>query len=285
MKEIQSRPSYSARLIYSPTAFQSSTARQNRFRQLLTLSAFSVVFTSAGFLLATAPAIASIVALMSPPSDAATLRAFKAPDEFCLAVESYIENHPLARKLRADPAFHESKPHMRLPPAQRKHNLTSGTLLGPGKVPVPPLAFTKEGEEVVVLLYLGTDLCGHVGMVHGGMLGTLIDEGLAAACFAALPNKTGVTANLNINYRNPTKAGSYIVLKAKTQKVEGRKAWVEGRIETLGEDEEPGTVLVEATALYIEPKYASVSLSKKNREINLSSQALTNIQIMKTVVG
>ena len=155
---------------------------------------------------------------------------------------------------------------MRQPLAQRKHSLTAGTLLGPGKIPVPPLAFTKEGEEIVVLLYLGTELCGHVGMVHGGMLGTLVDEGLARACFAALPNKIGVTANLNINYRSPTKAGSYVVLKAKTQKVEGRKAWVEGRIEALGEDDEPGTVLVEATALYIEPKYASVSLSKKDHE-------------------
>lgn len=194
---------------------------------------------------------------MSPPSDAESLRAFKAPDEFARAVESYIDNHPLSRKLRADPAFRESKPHMRQPPEQRKHSLTSGTLLGPGMIPVPPLAFTKEGEEIVVILYLGTELCGHVGMVHGGMLGTLIDEGLARCCFAALPHKIGVTANLNINYKSPTKAGSYVVLKAKTQKIEGRKAWVEGRIETLGEDEQPGTVLVEATALYIEPKYAS----------------------------
>lgn len=197
---------------------------------------------------------------MSPPSDEETLKAFKAPDEFTAAVADHIDNHPLARRLRADSAFHESRPHMRQPPEQRKHSLTSGTLLGPGKIPVPPLAFTKEGEEIVVLMYLGTELCGHVGMVHGGMLSTLIDEGLARCCFAALPNKIGVTANLNINYRAPVKAGSYVVLKARTQKVEGRKAWVDGRIEVLGEDEKPGKVLVEATAMYVEPKYASVSV-------------------------
>lgn len=187
---------------------------------------------------------------------------FKAPDEFAAAVDQYINTHPLVQKLRADPAFTESRPHMRQPLEQRRHSLTSGTLLGPGKIPVPPLAFSREGEELVSFTYLGTELCGHVGMVHGGMLGTMLDEGLAGCCFAKLPNKIGVTANLNINYRSPVKAGSYVVLKAKTTKVEGRKAWVEGRIETLGEGEEPGRVLVEATALYIEPKYAEVSTRK-----------------------
>lgn len=87
----------------------------------------------------------------------------------------------------------------------------------------------------------------------------MLDEGLARCCFAALPNKIGVTANLNLNYRAPVKAGSYVVLKAKTLKVEGRKAWVEGRIETLGEGEELGKLLVEATGLFIEPRYAKVN--------------------------
>ena len=223
------------------------------------MSAFSIVFTSAGFLLATAPAIASILALANPPTDAETLKAFKAPDAFAAAVDQHINTHPLVEKLRADPAWSESRPHMRLPPEMRKHSLTSSTLLGPGMVPVPPLAFTRDGEELISITYLGTELCGHVGMVHGGMLGTMLDEGLARCCFAKLPNKIGVTASLTINYRAPVKAGSYVVLKAKTVKVEGRKAWVEGRIETLGEDEEPGKLLAEATALYVEPKYAKVS--------------------------
>ena len=201
---------------------------------------------------------------MNPPTDADTLKLFKVPDEFAAAVDQYINNHPLSQKLRADPAWIESRPHMRQPPEMRKHSLTSGTLLGRGKIPVPPLAFIREGEEIVSITYLGTELCGHVGMVHGGMLGTMLDEGLARCCFAKLPNKIGVTASLNINYRAPVKAGSFVVLKAKTKKVEGRKAWVEGRIETLGEGEEPGQLLAEATALFIEPKYAKVSALKRS---------------------
>ena len=199
---------------------------------------------------------------MSLPTDADSLVAFKNPDAKTAAIDEYMINHALSRKLRETPGFAESRPHMRMPPEVRKHSLTSGTLIGPDKIPVPPLAFAREGDEFVCITYLGTDLCGHVGIVHGGMLATMVDEGLARCCFAALPNKIGVTASLNINYRSPAKAGSYVVLKAKTTKVEGRKAWASGTIETLGEGEEPGTVLVEASGLFVEPKYAAVRLGK-----------------------
>jgi len=85
----------------------------------------------------------------------------------------------------------------------------------------------------------------------------MLDEGLARCCFAALPNKIGVTANLNVNYRNPAPASTFVVLRCRTTKVEGRKAWVEGRIETLvGEGEKP-VLLAEATALFIEPRQAA----------------------------
>lgn len=102
-------------------------------------------------------------------------------------------------------------------------------------------------------------MCGHDGIVHGGLLSTLLDEGLARCCFPALPNKIGVTANLTINYRKPTRADQLVMLVAKTTKVEGRKAWVEGRIESLPTTAaETPVTLVEASALFIEPKYAAL---------------------------
>lgn len=87
-------------------------------------------------------------------------------------------------------------------------------------------------------------------------MATMLDEGLARACFPALPNKVGVTASLKIDYRVPCPAESYVVLKAQTTKVEGRKAWVKGWIELLGEGDGDGTKLVEAEALFIEPRNA-----------------------------
>ena len=174
-----------------------------------------------------------------------------------------------------------------MPETMRRHSLTASTLIGDTKIPVPPLIFTKgQGEELVAISYLGSDLCGHVGIIHGGMLATMLDEGLARCCFAALPSKVGVTARLEIDYRKVCRSEGFVVLKARTEKVEGRKAWVKGRVEVLPVDDEESKsesprpvhqqpqgdqvtsspfdqigrdVLVEAEGLFVEPKWAKVS--------------------------
>ncbi|RQM06107.1 hypothetical protein DH86_00003348 [Scytalidium sp. 3C] len=173
-------------------------------------------------------------------------------------VENFLQNHPLTLKMRSNQEFSESRPHLKIPPSYSKHSLVAGSLLGPGKIVVPPIAWNERGgRSLVSISYLGSDLCGHPGIVHGGLLATMLDEGLARCCFEALPNKVGMTVNLNINYRNPTPANSFVVLRAKTTKVEGRKAWVEGRIETVVGDGETPVVLAEASALFIEPRQAA----------------------------
>jgi 3'-phosphoadenosine 5'-phosphosulfate synthase len=198
----------------------------------------------------------------SMPTNAETLSLYQAPDDFSKEVDEHIKNCALAQELRADPRFTESRPHLKVPEAVRAHNLTAGTLQGPGMIVVPPYQWNEEGgKSMVCIFYLGTDVSGHPGLVHGGLLATMLDEGLARCAFPAMPNKVGVTANLQINYRKPTQAGQFLVLRAKTTKVEGRKAWSEGWIESLevpaGETPEK---LVEASALFVEPKHVKVSL-------------------------
>ena len=127
-------------------------------------------------------------------------------------------------------------------------------------ITVPPYYFNKhDGSEMIQIFYVGTDVSGHPGIVHGGFIATMMDEGLARCAFPAMKNKVGVTANLNIDYRRPTMAGQFLVLRAKTTKVEGRKAWSEGWLESLevAEGEVPEK-LVEASALFVEPKHAKV---------------------------
>lgn len=196
------------------------------------------------------------------PSDEETLTSFVPPDAHTQEIEDFIHNHPLSVSLRENPAFTESRPHLKIPEYMRARNLTAGTLAGPNKIVVPPVVFSEEGgKSMISLLYLGSDLSGHPGIVHGGLLATLLDEGFARCCFPALPNKVGVTANLNIDYRLPAMANSYVIMKAETVKVEGRKAWVEGRLETLPKDGQEPAVLVEAKALFIEPRQAAAMSS------------------------
>ncbi|KAH8150953.1 uncharacterized protein LAJ45_05136 [Morchella importuna] len=195
-------------------------------------------------------------------SDAETLTAFTPSGQLEKEIEEKINTHPLTLSLRSNPDFTESRPTLKLSPTYRPSSLTSGVLSGPRKIVVPPFTWAEEeGKSMTTIMYLGEDLCGHPGIVHGGLLATLLDEGLARCCFPALPNKIAMTASLTMNYRKPTPAGNYYVLRAKTVKVEGRKAWVEGHIETLPKDGEEPVVMVEANALMIEPKQAKLLMS------------------------
>ncbi|KAJ8108275.1 hypothetical protein OPT61_g8281 [Boeremia exigua] len=220
----------------------------------LTLFTFAAGFTMAG-----APAIESLRALANPPSDEETLTLFTPSTAEVAEIEKSILTHALTKSLLEDPTYIASRPHLKIPEQLRAQNLTGGTLLGADKIAVPPLQFsTADGSRFVSIQYLGSALCGHPGIVHGGLLGTLLDEGLARCCFPALPNKVGVTASLNITYKAPCMANQIVVLVAETTKVEGRKAWVKGRLETLPKEEgEKPVVLTEAEALFIEPRQAA----------------------------
>lgn len=202
----------------------------------------------------------STMSLMPSISDKETLTAFKPEHDSQIEIEEYINAHPLVKSLRALPEFSESRPHLKYGAEQRQASLMAGVLAGPNRIVVPPYVWSEDGgKSLISVSYLGSDLCGHPGIVHGGLLATLLDEGLARCCFPALPNRIGVTASLTVNYRKPCLAGQYVVLKAKTVKVEGRKAWVEGHIETLPKNGEAPVILVEASALMVEPKQAAVS--------------------------
>ncbi|KAK8126015.1 adenylyl-sulfate kinase [Apiospora kogelbergensis] len=201
-----------------------------------------------------APALPALNGILTPATDAETLTMFTPEDQEEIQVEEYIANHWLTKEMRTRADYSESRPHLKIPETFRVNNLTAGTLRGPGKVVVPPAG----GKSIVSISYLGSGLCGHPKIVHGGFLATMLDEGLARCCLGALPHGVAMTANLNINYKAPTPAGTYVVLRGTTTKVEGRKAWVEGRIETLVAEGETPVVLAEATGLFISPRQAAV---------------------------
>lgn len=194
------------------------------------------------------------------PSDEETMSLYTPPTENAAAIEKAIFEHPLTRSLLQDEKFIASRPSLKVPAQLRAQNLTSGTLLGEDKIEVPPVQFgTEDGSKFVSLQYVGNALCGHPGIIHGGLLATLLDEGLARCCFPALPNRAAVTASLTVNYKAPAMAGQVLVLRAETTRVEGRKAWVKGRLETLVDESkgEKPLVVTEAEALFIEPKMAA----------------------------
>ena len=94
-----------------------------------------------------------------------------------------MQSLPLLKKLRErdDAAeWYETRPYQNFPEERRVNNLTAGALRGPGKLAIYPLIRAKRDDsESIVFLHLGRGLCGHDGIIHGGMLATLLDETLA----------------------------------------------------------------------------------------------------------
>ncbi len=136
-------------------------------------------------------------------------------------------------------------------------------------VAIPPLVFTKtatgaaqlggnEGDSTIIV-HLGRSVCGHDGIVHGGMLATVCDEALARTAMYNLPGKIGVTARLEIDYRKPTMADQFIVLETKLVESKGRKAVVQGTVKDA-----KGQKLLDCRAIFVEPKYAKYFLNAKN---------------------
>ncbi|KAI0761031.1 HotDog domain-containing protein [Trametes elegans] len=172
-------------------------------------------------------------------------------------LEEELQHLPIleAHRAREDKdEWYETRPYLNLPEERRVNSLTAGTLKGPGKLALPPLVRARrDATENWIFIHVGRALCGHEGVVHGGLLATLLDESLARVALLNLPEKVGVTANLNINYKAPTRAHQFIVLKIKLDEAQGRKARVHGTIEDV-----QGNVLVEASALFVQPRYAKL---------------------------
>jgi len=166
-----------------------------------------------------------------------------------------------------------SRPNKTFPEAIRKYSLTAHTLMGPGRFEVPAVSFIKpDGSEAISIHYVGSELCGWPSFVHGGLIATILDEGLARTCFSVLPNKIGMTAMLKINYKAPCRANQFIVLRSTTTGQEGRKAWVKGELYELTYAGENGRLIAEGEALFVEPKGAFKLLGPVSEQLSRINQ-------------
>ncbi len=97
-------------------------------------------------------------------------------------LEDTLQSLPILRQKREDPdadEWYETRPYADAPADRRVNHLTGGALRGPGKLALPPLVRAKKDEsEAWILVHLGRGVCGHDGIVHGGLLATLLDESL-----------------------------------------------------------------------------------------------------------
>ncbi|KAF8060710.1 mitochondrial protein [Lyophyllum atratum] len=227
------------------------------WRPFATASAIVAVSAAAAYTLGSIyppPSLTILFPRAAPPPPDPT-----SPESIALteSLEQQLQSLPLLQTLRNKPdgeEWYEVRPYKNFPEERRVNSLTSGALRGPGKLALYPLARVKRDEsESYVFTHLGRGLCGHDGIIHGGLLATLLDETLARTAIANLPDKVGVTAQLTLNYRAPTRADQFVVIRTFLEEAKGRKVTVSGRVEHLD-----GTVLVEAKATFVQPRYAKL---------------------------
>ncbi|KAL2839603.1 thioesterase family protein [Aspergillus pseudoustus] len=197
----------------------------------------------------------------------------KPPTQTQQHIEDPIATHPLLQSLRADRTLKETRPHLSMAPTLRPAHFVAGTLAGEKKLTSAPYMFLSRSRtsqnadtdtdaelsksRAVALFHTGTHMCGHPGFVHGGFLSVMFDEVFAHTVSQSFPSGTGMTANLNVDFRKPALPGRVYVLRAGVVKVEGRKAWVEGSMTMLPAEGKGEDVMVaEARALFVEPKFA-----------------------------
>lgn len=101
-------------------------------------------------------------------------------------------------------------------------------LVGRSNPIAPPMQLDLVGEEVHGAVTFGAAYEGAPGCVHGGFLAAALDEALGLACiFSGNP---GMTGELTIQYRSPTPTGERLDLRARLDRLEGRRIYTSGEI-------------------------------------------------------
>lgn len=106
------------------------------------------------------------------------------------------------------------------------------------------LAFREDGGQVETSFTPGVEHQGFPGILHGGIISTLLDETIGRALLAS--NLWAVTARMEINFRAPVPIGQPITVSGRIVEFGQRKFKGVGELRL-----EDGTIAAEATAIYV----------------------------------
>ncbi|KAK5656357.1 hypothetical protein OQA88_4737 [Cercophora sp. LCS_1] len=165
---------------------------------------------------------------------------------------------PIVKELDADPAWESWDAYDSLTPEHKAQHIMAGAMRGSRGVGGYQRIFHNAGTgEFISVVYFGTSTTGWPGVVHGGLLATLLDESCGRAAFKQWGGRSGVTANLTLEYKKATLANDFYVLRVKSRSEEelpegerGKrqyKSHVDGTIEFAS----TGAVTVRAKALFV----------------------------------
>ncbi|KMU90715.1 hypothetical protein CIHG_08675 [Coccidioides immitis H538.4] len=166
----------------------------------------------------------------------------------------------IVKELRENPEFVEWEAYGNFSPEEKRKRLTTGgsgvvepsrRSLGNIGINSTRVFWNEKDKTAISVLFLGNGIDGWPGVVHGGALAILLDEGMGRVALRCVPARTGLTANLNIDYRKPVLSGQFCTVTAKyvPEKSNDRKAAIKGEIR-----DSMGRLCTEASALFVVPR-------------------------------
>ncbi|KAI9789143.1 MAG: hypothetical protein M1835_001872, partial [Candelina submexicana] len=183
---------------------------------------------------------------------------------FLQKLSSDADNLPIVQELRSKPSlWKEWDAYSSMTAAEKERRFSSGPMGGSRGLGVQKIFWNEAEKKAISVIFFGGALSGWPGVTHGGAIATVMDESLGRVAIMGFPAKTGkslqimmgtrglltgwgsgVTANLDLNYRSPTQANRFYVLKVEPvpESCTERKALIKGRLETI-----EGRLCVEAT--------------------------------------
>lgn len=108
------------------------------------------------------------------------------------------------------------------------------------------LEFHRDGDEIWAELTPADGFQGFPGVLHGGVIATMLDETLSRA--AVFAGKWMMTARLEIRYRRPAPVGRPLRVTARPIQVRARMVSARGEVRLA---DEPDVVLAEAEGVFL----------------------------------
>ncbi len=105
--------------------------------------------------------------------------------------------------------------------------------------------FLAADRSVVCMPSVPATFEGHPGLLHGGIIATLLDEAMSKSVRAR--GFTAMTRHMEVDYLRPVPSVTPLRIEGRVTRSEGRKHWSEARILNA-----QGTVLAQSKGLFIE---------------------------------
>jgi uncharacterized protein (TIGR00369 family) len=112
--------------------------------------------------------------------------------------------------------------------------------------------FVAEDQSVVCLPVVAGTYEGPPGLLHGGIIGTLLDEAMSKA--VRVRGLTAMTRHMEVEYLRPVPSATSVRIEGRLVRSEGRKHWTQAKI-----IDGKSHVLATAKGLFVEVRFSRLA--------------------------